>query len=66
MRRGLHFEVNGNDTNICSPTTAELLASARRVGYLQPFDIAWEAVMHTRPRDETENDRDTARTSETA
>jgi hypothetical protein len=40
----LHFEVNGNGTNIFSPTTAELLASARRVDYMQPFDIAWEAM----------------------
>jgi hypothetical protein len=44
MRRGLHFEVNGYGTNIHSPTTGELLASAPLVGYMQPFDIAWDAM----------------------
>jgi transposase InsO family protein len=44
MRRGLHFEVNGYGTNIYSPTTGELLACAPLVGYMQPFDIAWDAM----------------------
>jgi hypothetical protein len=51
MRRGLHFKVNGYGTNHYSPTTGELLASAPLVGYMQPFDIAWDAREPTEVRE---------------
>jgi hypothetical protein len=41
---GLRLEVNGYGTKIYDPVTGALMASAPLIEFMQPFDIAWEAL----------------------